>query len=50
MRYLLIRKEQESVVLVKEEFLLKKMFSDIFDQNLADTEEGSVKKMVYGGL
>ena len=50
MRYLLSRKEQESVVFVKEEFLLKKIFWDIFEKKLADTKEGSVKQMVYGGL
>ena len=43
-RYFLSRKEQESNVFVKEEFLHKKIekkehfFSDIFDHKLTDTE------------
>ena len=49
MRYFLSRKEQKSVAFVKEELLhkkiqKKKMFSDIFDPKLTDTEEGSVKQ------
>ena len=46
MRYFLSRKEQKSVLFVKEEFLKKKMFSDIFDHKLSDTEENSTKE--YG--
>ena len=54
-RYFLSRKEQESVVFIKEEFFHKKirenkMFSDIFDYKLTDTEEGIVKQYVYGGF
>ena len=54
-RYFLSRKEQESVVFVKEEFLAKKikkkkMFSFIFDHKIADTEEGGVKQILYGCL
>ena len=52
---LLSRKEQGSVVFVKEEFLLKKIQKKedvliIFDHKLTDNEEGSVKQMVYGGF
>ena len=52
---LLSRKEQGSVVFVKEEFLLKKIQKKedvliIFDHKLADNEEDSVKQMVYGGF
>ena len=48
MRYFLRRKDQESVVFVKEDFLHKKIQKkeDIFDNTLTDTEEGSVKQ--YG--
>ena len=50
---LLSRKEQGSVVFVKEEFLLKKIQKKgdvliIFDHELTDNEEGSVKQVVYG--
>ena len=46
LRYVFIRKEQESVVFVKEKFLLykiqkKRRYFQIFDHKLA--EEGSVK-------
>ena len=52
---LLSRKEQGSVVFVKEEFLLKKIQKKedvliIFDHKLTDNEEDSVKQMVYGGF
>ena len=52
-RCFLSRKKQESVAFVKGEFLQmkfqkKKLFTDIFDRKLIDTEEGSVKQ--YGGL
>ena len=55
---LLSRKEQGSVVFVKEEFLLEKIQKKgdvliIFDHKLTDTEEGtvegSVKQIVCGG-
>ena len=54
-RYFLRGKEQESVVFIKEKFLhkkikKKKMFSFIFDHKIADTEEGSVKQILYGYL
>ena len=52
---LLSRKEQGSVIFVKEEFLLKKIQKKedvliIFDHKLTDNEEDSVKQMVYGGF
>ena len=52
---LLSRKEQGSVVFVKEEFLLKKIQKKedvliISDHKLTDNEEDSVKQMVYGGF
>ena len=55
MRYFLSRKEQESVVFVKEEFLhkkiqKKKMFFNIFDHKFTDTEQRSVTQYGLWGL